>query len=269
VETVDNHLNLTIGSVEPAVASSSLILGVIQQQGAPVDTFWTAQEPIQAVGGETQLVVELREPAGPIIETSTPIGIVWKPDPAGVAYVQSLEATTGTGGFTEADRAELQIVKMAVNMDLGDGLRGIAQLLSNIPAGFWGKVLITPDRTGSGSLNRPELGLNTAAGGLAWQVISKAPGIGLDEGAPDRAEIQLLELRMVHRLADNTPFTAEHLESAELDGAWIWGLHPPDHMEYWIVPGVTMRFWWLIPGFPPNWQTTEAVPRQIMRDWRP
>jgi hypothetical protein len=253
--------------------SNEQILNVRQVQPGQREAIWMPQLAQPATGAEFDLHVRVVSAQSEILDTSGPIGVVWRPDPAGVAYVQSLGQTQGggtTGGFTEADRAELQVVKASVTADFGEGIiRGIGQLLTNLPPSLFGKTPIPPPRTGSGRLSNPVGPVNTAAAGLAWVVTDRKLGLGIDEGAPDRVELDILEVRYIDRLADATEYTSQHLQSAELSGAWIWGFAPPYALEYWIIPGVTIQFYWLQPGFPPNWQTDEAGARQIMRDWRP
>ena len=222
-------------------------------------------------GAQAEVRVRLITDTQQVIEEErVPITIDWQ---SGMPYLLDthLRATIGGGGgFTAADRAELQVVKASVTADFGEGIiRGIGQLLTNLPPSLFGKTPIPPPRTGSGRLSNPVGPVNTAAAGLAWVVTDRKLGLGIDEGAPDRVELDILEVRYIDRLADATEYTSQHLQSAELSGAWIWGFAPPFALEYWIIPGVTIQFYWLQPGFPPNWQTDEAGARQIMRDWRP
>jgi len=250
---------------------SNGIMGMITPS-APLNINVNVGTSTVAVGDTVRLVV--RQVAAPsTIHDQTSINVVWEPT-AAVQYLvmQQLKTMTAgtTGGFTEADRAELQVVKASVTADFGEGIiRGIGQLLTNLPPSLFGKTPIPPPRTGSGRLSNPVGPVNTAAAGLAWVVTDRKLGLGIDEGAPDRVELNILEVRYIDRLADATEYTSQHLESAELSGAWIWGFAPPYALEYWIIPGVTIQFYWLQPGFPPNWQTDEAGARQIMRDWRP
>lgn len=148
---------------------------------------------------------------------------------------------------TTAPSPDVQIIKEAVTMDIGGVLRGLSDMIGGVPPNFFTRERITPDRTGSGSLTRPSGSITTAANGIAWQTMERAPGLGIDEGAPDHLEVDGLELRFVLTLADGTTFTANHKRTPELDGAWLWGLVTPSRIDYWIVPGLTVRFSWLLP----------------------
>lgn len=242
---------------------SVLILGTDRQESGTLRTSWVEQPGYSPERVNFSMTVQLSDSTGVPIET-TERTIKYVPNPAGVAYVTSL-ATSGTVPVNP----DIEVIKQAVTWDIGGVIHGVSELLSNIHPSLNGKTQITPDRTGSGSLNRIVGPVNTAATGIAWQVMDRKPGLGISEGAPDRGDLVFLELRAVQLLADGTAFTDQHLMSSELDGVWAWGLAPPHHIDYWIIPGVTMRFWWLQPGFPPNWQTDDPTIRTILRDWKP
>ena len=161
-------------------------------------------------------------------------------------------------GLTPAQDAALMSTNAAVQLDLGSGFfQPISALLGNMPPSLLQRELITPDRTGEGDLTRPGGALTVAAQGLMWQVVSAPVGIGIDEGAPDTYEIDVLQLGFVRSLNDGSTYFGDTSVIRQPVGVWAWGSVTPTRIHYWITPGVTIRFWWLNPWWgvlaPPSW----------------
>jgi len=169
-----------------------------------------------------------------------------------------LIAATSTGGLTPVQDAALMSTNAAVQLDLGSGFfQPISALLGNMPPSLLQRELITPDRTGEGDLTRPGGALTVAAQGLMWQVVSAPVGIGIDEGAPDTYEIDVLQLGFVRSLNDGSTYFGDTSVIRQPVGVWAWGSVTPTRIHYWVTPGVTIRFWWLNPWWgvlaPPSW----------------
>ena len=79
--------------------------------------------------------------------------------------------------------------------------------------------------------------------GVMWQLISRPPGFGIDEGVPDRTEIDYMQLTIM-RGTSQGPRPIESRYVADLNGLWVWGLDAPDALDYFIMPGAVVRFWW-------------------------
>lgn len=206
-------------------------------------------------GDTVRLVVKQVQAPSTILDQTT-VDVVWEPTAGAPWVLQEQISRVSTGG----GNGDLQIIKQSVSMDVGGGvIKGIIDTIGGLPPNFLQRDLIIPDRTGSGSLTRPAGNLTTAANGIAWEVVSSAPGIGIDEGAPDRFELVGLELRYVLTLSDGFTFTANHVATQEMFGAWPWGFVTPSRIDYYIVPGVTMRFSWLLPTGTPFWQGDPAT----------
>lgn len=251
---------LSAGSNRQMTHDTTMWPGVFVQETGTKAIEWYEQPPALADPQTAELTVQVRDVADQVLDT-LPVPVVWKPDVAAIAWLQNLQRTqVVNGGFTAADRAELQVVKQSVSMDVGGGIiRGVIDTIGGLPPNFLQRVPIEPPRTGSGTLTRPAGNLSTAANGLAWEVTNVAPGIGIDEGAPDRLELVGLELRYVLTLSDGFTFTANHVATQERFGAWPWGFVTPSRVDYWIVPGVTVQFSWLVPTGTPFWQGDPAT----------
>lgn len=209
--------------------------------GVPLVPSVTSAIPHAAQG---TLTIRLRTTSTILEQTSRPIVIDWQ---TGYAQINALRASAPAGGgFIEADRQELAQTKALAAMNLGlwgPALEAALQSLSQFP---YGAELITPDRTGGGVLSRPGGGFNVNALGIYFEVISKPPGIGVDEGAPPSYEMPALELGLISQIAGGTDVNKDSHWFSDANGLWIWNFDVPFQVVYWIQPGVTVRFYWLL-----------------------
>lgn len=118
----------------------------------------------------------------------------------------------------------------------------LSELLVAPPLGFLRRELISPDRTGEDALTHPL----APAFGLTWEVIDSAAGIGVAEGAPDRLVTHMLDLELVHTLGDASLETTATVSFDYGDAMWIFQPARPTFVRYWIGPGITLRFHWLV-----------------------
>lgn len=229
-------------------SQSGATIGIITPS-APTNVVFEAASSALAPGADARLRIRHVQAPSTLLEQTT-VQIKWEPN-AGAPYLLSTQMyaipASGGGGFTAADRALLSAIDLATHL-VGPGgqLLNLSQLIANLPAAMHGRVLITPDRTGDGTLTRPSGPVPVDAQGIYWEIVSAPAGIGVDEGAPDVYEIRMLELRFVLTLGDGTEYTDEHRGFAEGRTSWWWGLRSPTRLEYSITPGVTVRFWWLV-----------------------
>jgi hypothetical protein len=180
----------------------------------------------------TQIVEEAQIPIRPDLQT-------------GVLY-QLRRQTQATGGFTEQDRAQLTQTAMSVGFGIGGGWTDLAQdLIATVGRRILGTELIVPDLSGEGVLTRPGGPFGVNAFGIQWQLLSAPPGIGFDEGVPDRTEIDHMQLTFM-RGSSQGLVTVDSRYVADINGQWVWGLDSPDQLDYFVIPGVTVRAWWLL-----------------------
>jgi hypothetical protein len=118
----------------------------------------------------------------------------------------------------------------------------LSELLVAPPLGFLHRELISPDRTGEGTLTHP----GAPAYGITWEFVDVAAGIGVNEGAPDTLWTHALDLQLVHTLGDSSLETTNRASFDFGDSMWLFDPARPTEVHYWIGPGVTCRFHWLV-----------------------
>lgn len=145
--------------------------------------------------------------------------------------------------------ATLEQIEQAVHMSF-PGLNNIpiGEFLGIPLAGGAERLLITPDRTGEGTLDRPIGLVDVAAVGLEWEVVSAPPGVGVVQGAPDRWARRVLDLQLVGTDASSNEYTRT-FESFHVDHyRYMFQGFGLTRLYYWIEPGITVRFYWLVFG---------------------
>lgn len=225
--------------------SIELVLGVRTDTTGSTPV-WDYLDAFPAVGAEHELHVRLISAQSTILDASGPIGIVYRPDPWGVANVARLQTTaSGSGTFTEEDRATAQKTMALASFPLGGWIPSMLDAIGDLAEIPYQYELITPDRTGGGVLTRPGPGVNVFAIGLRYQIMAKPPGIGTDEGAPPSYELPLLELGLTRDAPGDVEITVDSAWFRDQAGEWRWDFAFPYQVLYWIQPGVLVRFWWI------------------------
>jgi hypothetical protein len=89
-------------------------------------------------------------------------------------------------------------------------------------------------------------GAHTPAG-IQWQIASAPSGAGQELGSLPIYEERALQLVAYYQLGDlaYVPDITENQHEAQ--GISLFDRAVPDHIDYWIAPGYTVNFWWLIP----------------------
>jgi hypothetical protein len=242
--------NETLYFLSPFVLSQEHTFVKTNAVDALTEWHWPTVYSGMVNGADAILKVTLFDPEFEVIETvSQPITLDLV---SGMTYIltellsDSLRAlpTTGTDITTlEADVAE---IKAASFGNFGDVAVPISHLISAPPLGFLVRELIEPDRTGEGELTREGPLGPVNAFGLAWEFVDVAPGIGVAEGAPDRLWTKALEINLVHTLADSTLVNSQTVQFNYGDTFMTFDPLLPTLVRYWIGPGVTVRFYWLL-----------------------
>lgn len=215
--------------------------------GATPSWLFNVLTPTVKPGDTARLVVKLVQAPSTILDQTT-VDVVWEPT-AGAPWVlqeQISHIATGTGGFTASDRTVASKTLELATFNLGGFLPGLPGALADALPVPYGSELITPDRTGAGVLTRPGGIFNVNALGIRFQVISRPAGIGVDEGAPPSFDIPLLELGLTRQMRGNEIVNEDSHWFTDANGEWIWNFNAPHEVLYWIVPGVTVRFWWVL-----------------------
>lgn len=191
------------------------------------------------------LTVRLRTSDLVVEQASRPIVVDWQ---SGMPYLLSQKlTTTGTGAFTEADRVVMKQSMALSALNLGAWLPEIIGALEEaVPLGDTSSR-ITPDRTGAGELTRPFAWYGVYAQGIRYEVIPPYPaGYGIDEGAPRSFNLPVVEIGLVRDVQDGSDVTMDSHWYHDMTGEWWWMANMPSKVLYWITPGVTLRFWWIL-----------------------
>lgn len=222
----------------------------IQPTGVQVPQ-WYPQPPAAAQPAQSAtLVIRLRETPSTVLEqTSSPIQ--WRPEPAGVAWVQSLGAAQAGGGFTTTDRSVLNAVLPAVRTLLPNAFAGGPQLLMQAidlvrgpPRSMlrpFGSQLIS----GRGSLSAQPPGALHSFGGT-WQVAVIPAGYGKDDGQVTEWNRRIGQLVVIREGASEDLYI-DVLEDTHRGNDFIlWQFPNPSQINYDIAPGVTLLWEWLV-----------------------
>jgi hypothetical protein len=194
-----------------------------------------------ANGATTNLRVSLHDQDGLMIESTT-VSVKYDTQ-TNVPYILgTLSQNTAGLGALATDVADIKAASFA---SFGSQLVPISQLLQSPPIGLLVRELIG-DLSGEGTLTRPEGPFNVNAFGLAWEVLEAGEGIGVAEGAPDRLVTHMLDLQLVHVLADANNETTSVVSFDYGDALWLFAPMLPHEVKYWIGPSVTLRMYWLL-----------------------
>lgn len=210
------------------------------------------QPPLPASQTTGSLVAVLHQDQSTILEqTSGPI--VWRPDPAGVAWVQSLQSTAvGEGGFTETDRTVLEqtnasvISSLPLTIPAGGAVQlGLDQLQKGPPIDFLaeGENLLL---TGRGTITRASGSTGVFAYGGRWSIESAPAGLGLLSGAAVTYEQRIAQFVVVKNRLGGGEYAFDIQDSHYDSGEMSWPIPFPVRIDFDILPGVTVRWRWLL-----------------------
>lgn len=192
-------------------------------------------------GRTVDLKVQLIDPDGAILDEAINTG-VWDAITGIPVLITQIKNRVETGSPISSDLADIKAASFA---SFGTQLVPISQLLQSPPIGLLVRELIG-DLDGEGILTRPGGGFNVNAFGLAWEVQATGEGIGVDEGAPDTLETDMLDLQLIHVLADGNNETTTAVRFNYGDALWLFSPMLPHEVRYWIGPSIVLRMYWLL-----------------------
>lgn len=207
-------------------------------------------QPQVVAGDPARLVARLVSPTTGLLDTGS-TNIVYEPQngiPWGLVTTGSVPVG---GGFTEADR----IVLMGTQKGLSDWIiwdlvgELVPDLLEFIRGKIgtkYSKVQYTPDSDGAGNLSRPAVSPFFRWVGIEWEIVGRPAGFGLDEGNPPTTEIDWGQLSYMRQNADASFSASETFYERRVFAQWVWGTEEPDHVAFFIMPGLVVRFFALI-----------------------
>lgn len=192
---------------------------------------------IRLISGSTGLTID---------EATTPG--VWDPSWAFRLPAQG----GGTGGFTDADRAELVLVKSAVYRDEGTltpgGLPLISQAIDLVrgpPMSILrrgtsqplsGRGVLAPLRDGNGAITF----------GASWSWFTIPAGFGAADGQLAEYYNRMAQFLVVREAGDDSLYIDEVVDSHAEGGFLQWKFPSPTEVRYDIAPGLTLIWQWLI-----------------------
>lgn len=231
-------------------ASTEFWIGVdVTHEGAYAPA-WNPVAPRAAAPSQSaQLTVRLRDATGLVIEqTTTPVQ--WYPEPTGVAFVQSLAATSSSLGFTAADRADLVLVKGAVWREqtptLTGALPAIGQaidLLRGLPRSL---IRRGPFVTIQGNGTMPAVpSVWNSSSGIEWAINQLPPGFGKDNGQVIEWHPRLAQFVVIRRDAFGNDYIDQVVDTHAADEFITWQSPAPIQIRYDLPPGVVLTVYYL------------------------
>lgn len=242
--------NETFWSSDPPILSQSTT--VVKTYGVEGTTDWRSNPPFSgyAHGAIGHLHAKLKDNTGATIdEGQTPVTVDLI---SGMSYILTalLSTSLRNSTFPAEDfttmQGDVSQIKAASFGSFGNIQVPISQLLQAPPLGFLRREQIVPDRTGEGDLTRPSGPVAVDAFGIAWEFVDVAEGIGVNEGAPDTLYTTPLQLNLIHTLGDGSLENTTIGNFSYGDALWLFNPMLPTVVRYWIGPGITVRFFWLI-----------------------
>jgi hypothetical protein len=204
--------------------------------------------PHQAPG---RMVVRLKDPAGLVFDQGSQ-NITWDTQ-TGLPFLLTRTASgTVEGGFTETDRATMGTIQTAVYASVpvttvgGSAVQlGLEQLLKGPPIDF---LTQSPEFLISGrtSITRPGNGVGTLAWGYRWRIETAPAGLGKLDGQVVEYEQRIAQFAVIKTRLGGGQYVAQLQNSHDGSGEATWGLPFPDRVDFDILPGVVVRFGWLL-----------------------
>jgi|SoiMethySBSTD1v2_1073268.scaffolds.fasta_scaffold147591_3 hypothetical protein len=161
-------------------------------------------------------------------------------------------ASTASGSFTAADRAQLQATNNAVISTLplnvsGNPLvdLGVDALQSGPPIELLG---VSNDFiiSGRGSIDRPSGSTGIYAYGCRWTLETAPLGLGKIEGVVNEYEQRIVQFALIKGSAGGFEYIDQLVNDHMGGGQMNWGIPFPKRLEYAILPFCTLRFRWLL-----------------------
>lgn len=169
---------------------------------------------------------------------------------SGQAYIQQI-GIQSQAGFNATDRSILEQVPeilSGITANFGGAItRTLGSFFLHPPTSVLVRELIG-DFSGQAAFQRTAPGVGVNAYGITWQVQSYGGGIGVDPSTPPRFETRLLEIEVIHELADGQELTSDIHSIDYSNGLVLFDHAFPERIQVDIAPSVTIRFWWLLVG---------------------
>jgi hypothetical protein len=208
------------------------------------------------VNGESVSLIATLTRGVTTLATETFTGYTWQTDqniPMLMHALERIQAQSGTLSPEQADQlaAAQTNTQLTVNQEglPGGGLVSVAQLLgANIPANLTNRhssVLIS----GQGAIARGTEPYRVDALGIEWHWNTVPAGYGELLGSVQEFELRMVQWRLIDQDDSGQLFQGAVIDSNYEGVRYIWGLHQPVTVEYYISPGVVVELSFLVPAF--------------------
>jgi len=165
--------------------------------------------------------------------------------------------TAQASGYTEADRQEQAEIKKAVfaPLPLAGAIGAAAQIaLSSLVECPPADHLVRTDPqllSGSGTLTRPFGPIPVSAYGFTFRFEVVPPGLSVMDGRSLEFPERMAQFLAIKHDKDGLEYVSDRYDFHWDQERVCWGIPFPIRLEYWILPGVTLRFWWLLMSVSP------------------
>lgn len=156
------------------------------------------------------------------------------------------------GGFTQADRDVAQTTLNATvsRLELTTGLGELADVALSAQFGCPPGPLLVPALhgllTGSGVIDRPAGGAGVYAYGFTFRFEVLPPGLSVIDGRALEFPERMAQFLVVKVDAAGNEYVSDRYEFHHDQERVCWGIPFPKRIEYSVLPGVSMRFFWLL-----------------------
>jgi len=242
---------LGLGGNNAATNSTTMYPFIFTQENGTRVPQWYVQPPRAAQPATSAaLTVRLLDNNNLVIDQATQ-PVQWLPEPAGVAWVQSLAAAAGQGGFTQTDRNDLVLVKGAVQRVESPSLTGAIPVISNIIDLLRGPSRVLLRRgpfqiiQGRGVLPAVPAGFNNSHG-IEWAINQIPAGYGKDDGQVIEWHRRLGQLVVIRSSTQGDLYIDQVVDTHAADEFISWQSPPPTEVRYDLSPGVVLTVYWLV-----------------------
>ena len=166
---------------------------------------------------------------------------------SGAPRIITEKQATATGGFTSDDRLALQDIRVASVWDIfGHALDGLPDLIEVFVPGVLTCIPHTVLLEGEGEAHRGSVPTEISALGFRWTLVSKADGIGIDEGNPDQVEITHVQFAVTKLDRDGQEYVVQEYFERGVTGSHLWRIADRIYrLRYYVQPGVQLELCWL------------------------
>lgn len=204
-----------------------------------------------AAGATVYLTVQLYNGSTGLVDDSGQATGIY--DPVGGLGVQAvLTAASTAGAFTDGDRATVNATLAGVSVSVpavgaagGAVLQTLGQLLQGVPPNLTnrhGSTLIS----GQGSIARLSEPFRGDALGIEWHWNTVPAAFGVRLGSLDEYFNRIVQFRLIDQDDSGQFFQRATIDSNAEGERYVWGIHSPVTLEYFVTPGCVVELSFLV-----------------------